>query len=1124
LFSVQAALQFSAVRETRKSNDVLASVEFPQSVKRGIVRYGWRRGRFRVNRMLVLFLSLACGRPLINSAHAEPSRVQQVRVVSRSVPLPVVDGRDIRFSHLTAEQAPSQTQVSHILQDDQGFLWFATQQGLNRYDGYKCKVFAHDSVRADSLGGSMVFSLFKDRSGSIWVGTEQSLDKFNPATESFTHIHIDRENPIISHFSQDSFGMLWLSTAMGLYRLNPANEQVARFAVSASDPYGLSSDQIESTGQDRDGNFWVVTIKGLDKFDQNTGRVILHIPMPESLSESMCVPACRTFHQDRFGVFWIISRSDLATLDFKTNRLTKYTLEQVDPRSEVVTGVNTMLEDHEGTMWFGTKAQGLLKFDRDHRRFIRYRNRSGDSESLTENHVISLYQDQEKNIWVGFRATIPDFFAGTQIPFMAFRPAVASPSSTGENLVDAIYKDREGNVWMGTDGALYRIDGQTGQYFRYDPAGAGVSTEVLAIAEDRSGALWIGTEYRGLMRFEPKTGRLKRFNHRSSDSHSLSHNTVVRILIEPDGIMWLTTGDGLDRFDPASGNFVIYKSDPNQPEPYFSILQDRRGFLWLGARPGLAQFDPSTGQFKLFRHNPQDSKSLTDNSVDSTYEDRSGTIWVGTQGGLDQLNRQTETFTSFTGKDGLPGDAVSCILGDDKGSLWMSTNKGLSSFNPVTKTFKNYHAADGLPGDDLTGWDACFRSPSGEMLFGGFAGAVSFQPAAVSDTYVPPIVLTDFQLARGSPQVASNSFLDKSITAASHLTVPYREQFFSLEFAALSFRSPATNRYRYKLEGLDWDWHEVASSQRSVSYTALPAGVYNFRVQGATSRGTWNEPGVALQVRILPPWWNTWWFRSICAGTALCIVWKAYQYRLAQIDKQIHIRIEERVNERTRIARELHDTLLQTLHGLMFRFQAARNMFARRPEEALQAMDGAIKRTEQAIAESRDAIKDLRIECFTSTDLGELLTATGRELETSVDGNANCPTFQFIVAGERRDLSPSIQDEVYRIGRELLRNAFQHAHAHHIEAEIRYDAHALILLVRDDGKGIDPTVVKEGGRAGHWGLPGVRERARQIQAHLEFWTEDGVGTEVQLTVPSSFAYKTSTDRSVFRLFRRERVS
>jgi signal transduction histidine kinase len=251
-----------------------------------------------------------------------------------------------------------------------------------------------------------------------------------------------------------------------------------------------------------------------------------------------------------------------------------------------------------------------------------------------------------------------------------------------------------------------------------------------------------------------------------------------------------------------------------------------------------------------------------------------------------------------------------------------------------------------------------------------------------------------------------------------------------------------------------------------------------------------------------------WWFRTTCVGFFVLIAFAAYSYRMHQMARQFGLNLEERVNERTRIARDLHDTILQNLHGLMFRFQAARNMLPKRPQEAMKALDGAIMRTEQAIAESRDAIKDLRSERDTPTDLAELLTETGRELENAGDANGNPPVFRVIVEGQRQTLAPALQEEVYRIARELLRNAFRHARAQRIEVEIRYDSHLLRVRIRDDGKGIAPTVLKEG-RHGHWGLPGVRERAQRVGAKVDFWSEAGMGTEVQLTVPGAVAYKVS---------------
>jgi signal transduction histidine kinase len=311
------------------------------------------------------------------------------------------------------------------------------------------------------------------------------------------------------------------------------------------------------------------------------------------------------------------------------------------------------------------------------------------------------------------------------------------------------------------------------------------------------------------------------------------------------------------------------------------------------------------------------------------------------------------------------------------------------------------------------------------------------------------------------------------------------------------------------------NWQEPGT-RRQAFYSDLPPKKYRFHVIACNNDGVWNEEGATLDFSVAPAWYQTNWFRASCVGGFAILLWALYQLRLQRLQRQFAIGLEARVNERTRIARELHDTLLQSLHGLMFRFQAARNMLPRRPEQAMQALDGAIARTEQAIAESRDAIQDLRSEPFAQSDLAELLTATGQELAAFEDTNRDSPVFRVIVEGERRRLSPILQEGVYWIARELLRNAFQHASAHRTEAEIRYEDDLFRLCVRDDGKGMDPKVLEAGGRAGHWGLPGVRERAQKLGARLDFWSEAGAGTEVQLTVPAAVAYEKSRDGAGFR--------
>jgi signal transduction histidine kinase len=323
------------------------------------------------------------------------------------------------------------------------------------------------------------------------------------------------------------------------------------------------------------------------------------------------------------------------------------------------------------------------------------------------------------------------------------------------------------------------------------------------------------------------------------------------------------------------------------------------------------------------------------------------------------------------------------------------------------------------------------------------------------------------------------------------------------------------------LEGVDKDW-QAAGTRRAAFYTRLGPGKYHFQVIACNNDGVWNEVGAHLDFRIAPTWYQTNWFLVACVGAFLAVMWGLYQLRLQQLRQQFNVRLEERVHERTRIARELHDTLLQSLHGLMFEFQAARNMFRKRPEEALQALDGAIIGTERAISESQDAIENLRSDAKAGWDLVQLINLAGEDLVASRHTDEEPPAFGLTVEGQPRALTPSIQDEIYFIARELLRNAFRHAEAKRIEAEILFEDDLFRVRVRDNGKGMDPQVLEEGGRSGHWGLPGVRERAQQIGAKLDVWSQTGAGTEIQLAVAASIAYRRTSARSRFRVFRRSR--
>jgi signal transduction histidine kinase len=386
--------------------------------------------------------------------------------------------------------------------------------------------------------------------------------------------------------------------------------------------------------------------------------------------------------------------------------------------------------------------------------------------------------------------------------------------------------------------------------------------------------------------------------------------------------------------------------------------------------------------------------------------------------------------------------------------------------------------------------------------------------AVVANAFVPPIVLTDFRLFGRPVTLSPGAPLKKAINYTDTITLSHTQNYFSIGFSALSYFNAATNRYRYMLEGLDQEWNEVGSDQRLASYTTLPTGTYMFHVQGASRRGPWSEPGAQLRIQILPPWWATRWFRITCLVLTLLLVWSVHRYHLHQLAIQFNVRLEERVSERTRIARELHDSLLQGFQGLMFRLQAVRNLLPGRPSEAIEALEVALERGDKAIVEGRDTVSDLRQSIVGESDIAQALTALSEELATQ-GGNGAVPRVRVLVEGKQRGLNPMLRDEIYRIAREALRNAFRHANAQKIEAEITYGHSEFLLHVRDDGNGIDPNVASQGARAGHWGVPGMRERAKTFGGKLEVWSEVGAGTEVELTVPAAIAYGKSGARRRF---------
>jgi signal transduction histidine kinase/ligand-binding sensor domain-containing protein len=1040
---------------------------------------------------------------------AAASAIPQPRMAPEAVHVPVIEGSDLKFRRLSTADGLSQTRVEEIVQDDRGFIWFGTQYGLNRFDGYEFKVFVHDPRNANSLSGVVVTALFKDRSGALWVGCNQFLDRFDPRTETFTPI--GRFGGAVVHISQDRSDTLWLATEDGLYSLDPTTRKITRFGASRNDASGLPTQIVTWTGHDRSGGFWVGTSAGLERFDEATGQVTYHVPIGQGVPFRQGLAV--SFFEDRQGLFWITYHlaNGLALLDRQSNTLARYSFYDREPPASAATGVMGILEDSDGDLWLGSFGIGLLRFDRQRRFFVHYGNHPADPQSIAEDKIIALFQDRDGNIWTGLHSKGPNVFARSMNMFETFKHEVGNPKSLSTDFVSAIYEDSGGSLWIGNDEGLNRVDRATGSR-TLRTMGLGPKPTVITITQDHSGLIWFGTYGRGLVAFDPKTGHSKFYRHVPSDPRSLSSNAVYRVLVGRSDVLWVGTGDGLNRFDAQTQSFTVYKEDWNSSDAqaYLSMAEDTEGKIWLGTHhSGLHRFDPATGQFTVYQSEPGDDGALPDNSVAAVLISRTGVVWAGTENGLARLDPRTGRFASYDVLDGLAGNAVACILEDREGVLWVSTNKGLSRFDPATRTFLNYSEMDGLPGNDLSGWNTCYKSSRGEMFFGGFPGAVAFFPDRLRERPgAPAVVLTDFKVSGKSVPIAPDSPLTQSITYTDRVTLSHTQNMFSITFAGLDYLSSQSTRYRYRLEGLEQQWNEVGSDQRHATYTTLPAGQYTLRVQAARSRGSWNN-GATLAIEILPPWWETWWLRTVVGLLLMLTAWLFYRLRIRQVSRQLTIRMEERLGERTRIAQELHDTVLQGLASASLQLEVADRQIA-----GDATAKPLVRRVSQLLRhlsdESRQTVRGLRLRHSEEENLERALTQISKDLAAP-----HKVKYQVVVEGTPRSLQALVRDEIYRIGGEALANAFSHARASTVETVLEYGRDHFRLLVRDDGKGIDPEVLK-GGREGHFGLSGLRERASRIGALLKIRTGPGAGTEIDMLVPAAAAFQRPAPRGLLR--------
>ena len=736
----------------------------------------------------------------------------------------------INFHHLTADDGLSQSSVTCIMQDKKGFMWFGTQDGLNRYDGYIVKVFKNNPFDSTSLRNNFIFSIYEDSLGSMYVESQGGgFQKYNPASESFTSVN---KNSIalrkvrvssVNAFFEDSNGVRWtggLSAASGLKKTDIKTGKVVVYKHNPSDPSSLSDDKVYSVFRDRSENLLVGTFNGLDKLDERTGKFFHYRNVSgnsNSLSDNWVWP---------------------------------------------------IFQDFQGNLWCGTVRGGLNRFDINSGVFENFKNDPIDPRSINDNFIFSLYQDRSGVIWIGTNGGGVNYFLPSAQVFNLFRSKPNDKTWFNDNTIQSMYADKSGNYWIGTQhGGLYKFDYKNNIFINYshNPTSANSisSNAVQSIYVDKSGIVWIGNFSAGLDAYNPYTNTFKHYKNNASDSNSLSDNRIYSIVQDMNGIIWIGTyGGGLNKLDPASGKITRFQYDKNNTQSIssdavWSIAIDPSGKLWLGTfGGGLNVFDPANNTATRIMNKPNDPSSLPDDNIIRVFIDQENNVWAGSTKGLSEYSRFNNKFKNYREQDGLPNESVFGILEDNKGNLWISTNKGLSKFNPQTNTFKNYYSQDGLQGNEFNQNAFAKDNLSGRLMFGGPDGFNVFNPDNIKEnSYLPPVVFTSY-LRYNIDNVGGKPIIEKGISTRDSLLLTYKDNIIHLQFSALSFYNAADNQYKYNLEGFNDNWIQLGNNN-SIVFTNLSPGKYKLRVIASNNDRLWNYKGASLFIRVTPPWWKT---------------------------------------------------------------------------------------------------------------------------------------------------------------------------------------------------------------------------------------------------------------------------
>ncbi|MBN1986800.1 MAG: hypothetical protein JW761_10880, partial [Prolixibacteraceae bacterium] len=825
-------------------------------------------------------------------------------------------GQDVKFRQIDINDGLSQNAVFAILQDSEGFMWFGTKDGLNRYDGYNFVIHQHNLFDSTTISANQINTMLEDRQRNIWVGTlNGGLCYYQKEKDIFLRVRLNpgskngSNEPEIISLAQDSLGNIWAgSNGTGLFRISftPDNDSVnaiKQFKNDQGTKNSISSNTIASLLVDSQGVLWIGTLNGLNRYNASNQTFTFfevntkNPAAPQSYDQKMV----RSIYESADNTFWLGTMSGLVSFDRETGEY-----ESFPHHYEIFRYgwgvINQIAEDNSGFLWLATPGE-LMRFNPKTRKYDYFRNDPYDTNSISDNTVSSVYTDRTGILWAGTAGQGINIYDPRANRFLTLLREKDTNSRISGFSIRSILEDNKGMVWVGTD-VLFRWDRVNNELKSYEtssntPNDFG-NTGPWSIIEDSKGIIWTATS-EGVYRYDPENNKIRQYKFDPKNPGGLPEKDVYTVFEDRQKNIWVITEFYLCKLkDSEKGVFEHSLRLPiskNSTTPKSVVYQDEQNIFWIGTREGLIRYNHETKLVTHFKSNAVKNTSLNNDFIKSICPDPfepETYLWIGTGGGgLNRINKQQNTVEYFTEEDGLPNNVVYGILPDKNNNLWLSTNKGLSKFNSREKIFRNYNVKDGLQSNEFnTG--AYYKSKSGELFFGGIKGLNYFYGEnIVNNPYTPSVVLTNLKIDNEtiSPR-KKNPFIQKSLAATKQVTLTHKNDIITFEFAALDFSAPEKNRYAYKLENFNDAWIN-SGAVRSATYTNLPPGDYIFKVKASNNDGIWNEEGTSVMITVQPPWWRAWWAYVFYIVFFVYSFWILRRYELNRLKLKNQLRIEK---------------------------------------------------------------------------------------------------------------------------------------------------------------------------------------------------------------------------------------